>query len=152
MSHLSLSKFADKVNMILPVFIKEFTKRHANELSKGKITMPQFLIMSLLDKQGPSAMTQLAKFINVTTAAMTGIADKLVKYGYIVRSPDSKDRRIINIKLTAKGSALVKKINNQRRAMITDIFGTVSQHDRAHYLKILTHIHAVLTKEKSDEA
>ncbi len=147
----SLPEFADKLSRIMPVMIKEFAQRQANELYKGKITLPQFLVLDFLQKEGESKMTVLARFMGVTTAAMTGNVERLVRDGYAVRAYDEKDRRIIRIKLTLKGTALVKKINQQRRQMIIKIFGKISQGEREEYLRILSRIRDMLTEEKKEK-
>lgn len=142
---ISLQVFADRISDIMPVIIKEFAKRQVNELSKGKITLPQFLILSFLESHKDSKMSGLAHFMSVSTAAMTGMVDRLVKYGYAERKQEPGDRRVIKIKLTSKGNELVKKINRQRHQMIIDIFGRVSEQDRADYLRVLMKIRDVLT-------
>lgn len=147
MSTLSLSEFADKMSEIMPWIIKEFARRQTNDLYKGKITLPQFLILDFLARENEPKMTALAHFMHVTTAAMTGIIDRLVRDGYVLRGHDSKDRRIVKIRLTAKGAELVKKVYKQRRQMIIDIFGRISEADRQDYLRILKQIKEVLTKE-----
>jgi len=148
MSHITLSEFADKINQIMPVISKEFARHQTNDLYKGKITFPQFLILELLYNDEESNMTDLAKFMHVTTAAMTGIVERLVRDKYVQRAYEPEDRRIIKVKLTEKGSALVKTISNQRRKMVIDIFGKISDADRQEYLRILTHIKDILIKQK----
>lgn len=143
----SIQAFADRINAIMPVIIKEFAKRQVNELSKGNITLPQFLILGFLEKNGKANMGTLAHFMSVSTAAMTGMIDRLVKYGYVVREKESGDRRVIKINITAKGSDTIKKINNQRRQMIIDIFGRVSGSDRRDYLRVLTKIEEILSRK-----
>lgn len=145
----SLVEFANKMNEVMPVLFREFSKRQANELYKGKITLPQFLILDFLNRQGESQMTHLANFMHVTTAAMTGIVERLVRDGYLVRVYETKDRRIIKVKLTSKGNELVKRINQQRQRMIIKIFGNISEDDRKDYLRILMQIKEILTKEDS---
>lgn len=147
---ISLYEFADELNKIMPTIIKEFARRHANELYKGKITLPQFFILNYLHENGESKMTDLAHFVKVTSAAMTGVIDRLVKYKYVLRVSDPKDRRIIKIRLTAKGEELIKKINQQRRSMVINIFGKISVAERDEYLKILTRIRDILTKETQE--
>jgi len=148
MAGFSLLEFADKMNEIMPIVVKEFARRQINELYKGKITLPQFLILELLHREGESKMKDLAGFMKVSTAAMTGIVDRLVKYGYALRAYDTQDRRIIRIKLTSKGAVLVKKVNQQRRQMTINIFGKISEDERQDYLKILMRIRDILTQEK----
>ena len=142
----SLLEFANKINEVMPVIIREFARRQANELYKGKITLPQFLVLDFLNRQGESQMTHLANFMHVTTAAMTGIVERLVRDGYAVRVYDIKDRRIIKVKLTSKGNELVKRINQQRQRMIIKIFGNISEADRKDYLRILMQIKDILAK------
>lgn len=148
MSGISLNEFTDRIHEIMPVLLREFTKRQRDELYSGKITLPQFFILNFLNRQGESRMTDLAHFMDVTTAAMTGIVDRLVKSGYLIRVFDPDDRRIIKIRLSAKGSGLVKKVYQHRRNMIMKIFGRISEEEREDYLKILLHIHNILTEEK----
>ena len=93
-------------------------------------------------------MTDLARFMTVSAAAMTGIMDRLVRDGYAARGYDTKDRRIIKAKLTLRGNDLVKRVGDQRKEMITNIFGKVSETDREDYLRILLKIKEILTEEK----
>jgi len=149
MSQLSISQFADRMNEIMPVIMREFARRQVNELYKGKITLPQFLALEFLHRESECKMSALAHFMGVTTAAMTGIVERLVKGGYAARVYDPKDRRIIKIKLTAKGNELVKKINAQRRQMVINIFGKIPETDRQEYLRILMQIKEILTRQES---
>ncbi len=146
----SLMQFSDKMNSILPLFIREMVKRQVNELYRGRITFPQFLILELLYKEKESTMTNIARSMSVTTAAATGIVERLVRDGYVVRINDSKDRRIILIRLTVKGADLVEKIRQQRRIMINDIFGKISEEERQNYLNILLKIYNILLQGEKE--
>ncbi len=144
----SLIEFSDKINEIMPVIAKEFIRHQVGELSKGKITPPQLLALDFVHKQSELKMTDLAHLLGVTTAAITGIADRMVKYGYLIRVFDPADRRIIKVKLTPKGEQLLSKVNRARREMVTNVFGKISQSEREEYLKILTHVYEALAQEK----
>jgi DNA-binding MarR family transcriptional regulator len=149
MSQLSLTEFADRLDEILPVIMREFARRHTGELYKGKISLPQFLALGFINGQGQAKMTDMARYMAVSTAAMTGIVDRLVRDGYTVRAYDQKDRRIIKIKLTQKGVKLVKKIKQERRLLAIKVFGKISEAERQDYLRILTRIHDILVNENT---
>lgn len=149
MKGIPLSEFADKMNELMPTVIKEFVRRQANELYKGKITLPQFLILAFLAREGGSKMSVLARFMGVSTAAMTGIVERLVRDNYALRQSQAGDRRIIKVKLTYRGAQLVTRINAQRKQMILSIFGKISEEDRRDYLRILMQIKDVLIQENS---
>lgn len=150
MARLTLAEFADKLNQIMPAVIKEFARRQTNELYKGKITLPQFLILDLLAKKNGSKMTDIARFMGITTAAATGIVDRMVRAGYATRDYDQNDRRIIRMKSTPHGNGLVKKVSQERHKMIINIFGKISQDEREKYLEILTHIYGILTQNAKE--
>lgn len=146
MAPITLDVFADKLNELIPVMMKELSHRQTNELYKGKITLPQFIVVSILDKKGPLNMTELAHYMNITTAGMTGIVNRLVKGRYAARRSDPKDRRVIYIHVTPKGTALTHKVNVERRQMIIEVFGRISEKEREDYLSILTHVLETLTE------
>lgn len=140
MNSLTVAEFADRVGESMVAISREFMKQQTGEFYKVRITLPQLAILDLLNRLGELNMSDMARFMNVTTAAMTGIIDRLVRDGYVMRIPDPDDRRVIKIKLTAKGSSAVKNILEQRRRLITKIFGVLSRDEREEYLKILTRI------------
>jgi len=147
MSHLTISEFADKVNELMPVIMREYVKIQGREFYKLKITMPQFFVMDILNHNGETKMTDLAGSVNVTTAAMTGIVDRLVRDGYLIRVNDPEDRRIIKVKLTSKGNSVVRNITEKRKELTIKMFGVISQEDRIAYLNILTSIKGALERQ-----
>jgi DNA-binding MarR family transcriptional regulator len=142
---MTLLEFADRINMIMPFIIKEMTKRQSNELLKGIITFPQFMILLFLQEHQEAKMCEIARCMDATTAAATGMVDRLVKIDYAERKFDFKDRRVIKIRLTDKGRELVKKIEVQRKEAIIKVFSKISQGERDAYLSILSRIKEVLT-------
>ena len=149
MPDLTLSEFSDKIEEIVPAVMKGFAKMQTNELLKGKITLPQFFILSHLHRHGESKMSELASVMDVTTAAATGIVERLVTSGYVMRLYNPKDRRVINIKLTQKGSNMVQRIGHQRKQVTSEIFGKISKEERGNYLSIMLHVRDVLMEEKA---
>ena len=151
MSGVSIDVFADRMLGIMPVIMREFLRRQVDEILKGKITFPQFLVMEYLERQGGAKMKDLAVFMNVTTATTTGIVDRLVRQGYVHRLLDENDRRIVKVALTTKGRQLSGKIQQLRREVIIEIFQNISPRDRREYLRILTQIRNALQGGKKEE-
>ena len=152
MSQIGLSEFADRLNEIMPVVSREFFSKQVSDMFKDKITISQLFVLDFLYKQGQSRMSDLAHFMRVTTAAMTGIVDRLVRSGYVRRIFEPQDRRIIKAELTARGAELTRKITEHKKDMIIKVFGRISQDERTEYLKILTHIQEALAEEKDTPA
>jgi DNA-binding MarR family transcriptional regulator len=141
---MSLSEFADKVGEIMPAMFREFIRSQPKNFYKSHVTPPQIMVLTMLEKMGESRMTDLSRALGVTTAAMTGIADRLVRDGYAARASDPKDRRIVRINITARGARIVKEMLEHRKKLTMKMFGTISQKEREEYLKILMHVRAHL--------
>ena len=145
MPFISLLDFADKINEIMPMMMKEFARIQPAEIYKGKVTLPQLLILQHLSAGESLRMTDIANFMKVSTAATTGIVERLVRSGYVVRVFNQDDRRIVKIKITAKGLALMKRLSNDRRRVMIEIFGKLSKKDRQDYLRVLMRIKSTLS-------
>ncbi len=148
---VSLAEFADRMNETLSLFHREFASGLTRELFKSKITLPQFLILMILDKEGQMNMSSLARLMNVSTAAMTGSVSRLVNSGFALRLDDPKDRRIVRINMTVKGGRSVDKLKQQRRQIIIRLFKGITEQDRQSYLRILEQIKDMLVKEGPQE-
>lgn len=146
MTGLTLNVFADRVSENLVSISKEFMRHRPGDFYKMKVTLPQLAILELLYRSNELNMSDMARFMNVTTAAMTGIVDRLVRDGYVIRTAVPNDRRVIKIKLMAKGNKIAKDVIEQRRHLITKIFGTLSHIEREEYLNLLTRIREGLNK------
>lgn len=148
MSALSLSEFADKFNTIIPIIMKELSRRQFGDIIKTKATIPQLLVLNFLELQGETKMKDLACFMNVTTAAITGIVDRLVRDKCVMRVYDQNDRRIIRVKLTEKGRDLLRKANEHKHNAVVNIFGKLSDTEREQYLRILIRVKDILESEE----
>ncbi len=55
---------------------------------------------------GSPTMSEVANRLNVTQGAVTQMATRLEKKGYVMRQKDSQDKRVTTISLTEKGKLL----------------------------------------------
>ena len=58
--------------------------------------------MDLLGRHGQLTAGQLARELQLTTGAITGLVDRLQKAGYVRRFADPADRRRVFVRTTAK--------------------------------------------------
>jgi len=149
MTDAKLLEFSKAVSRILPDIIRQFLKRHTKNLALGNISLAQLIMLDILKDAGEMRMGDLAECLSVSMAAATGLVDKLVKAGLVIRSSSPKDRRIVNVNITPKGRNIINRTNEARRRTIMEAFGNLSAADRDKYLEILTKIHRYMkgTKE-----
>lgn len=145
---MQLNEFADKVLTIMPVLLKEFARTPSLSCS---MTLPQMLTLNYLAKTGAVSMKTLAGFMNCSTAAATGMVDRLVRAGLVIRSMVPQDRRVIKVRITGKGQRLVKETIEKRRETIVRVFGRLSETDRNDYLRVLFSIQRNLIAGEADK-
>ena len=88
-------------------------------------------------------MKDIAENFSVTTSAVTGLVDRMVKSDLLTREADPDDRRVIKVKMTENGKDLVGKIAKKRLDMVINVFGKLEQHERDAYIKILEKIYDI---------
>jgi DNA-binding MarR family transcriptional regulator len=79
--------------------------------SAGDHETPFQVGIVLSRQQEPLSMGELSKALDVPLSTATRIADWWVKNGYVERSPDPKDRRVVRVALTKSGRDLLKAGN-----------------------------------------
>ncbi len=85
----------------------------SSELNKGNISFPQFFLLTYLSSEEYLTMSDIAKKMGHSTAAATGLVDRLEKLSYVERVHASEDRRKIMVRITAKGVELVSKMRSE---------------------------------------
>jgi DNA-binding MarR family transcriptional regulator len=66
--------------------------------------------LDVLLEQGQATPGSLAVALGLTTGSVTAMVDRLEKLGYVERHPDSADRRRIEVRPTARTTALARKL------------------------------------------
>jgi DNA-binding MarR family transcriptional regulator len=101
------------------------------------ITMPQALVVCYVEEKVNPKMTAIAEESGVTTAAMTGMIDRLSELGYVAREHDAKDRRVEHVVLTKKGQSLYDEIHRVRVATFQRVFSELPEEDVKIYVSTL---------------
>jgi DNA-binding MarR family transcriptional regulator len=82
----------------------------SKELARGKVSFPQYFLLGFLAMEKHLTMSAIAAKMGHTTAAATGLVDRLEKLEYVRRMHASEDRRKIEVQITPSGLCLVAQI------------------------------------------
>ncbi len=85
------------------------------ELLELDLTMPQVKVVLLLFLNGPARMSVLASGLGVTLATATGVVDRLVDRGIVLREDQPGDRRVVMCRLSDKGHQLTSGLWHSAR-------------------------------------
>jgi DNA-binding MarR family transcriptional regulator len=98
----------------------------STELNKGNVSFPQFFLLTYLSSEEYLTMSDIAKKMGHSTAAATGLVDRLEKLAYVERVHAAEDRRKIMVRITTKGVELVSKMRSE---IATDLAGILAGMD-----------------------
>ncbi len=99
----------------------------SKELNRGNVSYAQFFLLGYLDSEEYLTMTDISKKMGHSTAAATGLVDRLEKLGYVQRLHASDDRRKVMVQITAKGKELVRDLRENITQNVADLMNTGEQ-------------------------
>ncbi|MBB6675480.1 MarR family winged helix-turn-helix transcriptional regulator [Cohnella nanjingensis] len=144
---------------ILAIFtsFREVNQAFYHSMSKSAynqgITPIQFLVMKALAEQPQMGLSELSECLHTGKSTMSGVVDRLVRAGFVLRERPENDRRAIALRLTPKGEELWKRTNTMRVNRLAPIL-ELSDEDQAHLLRIHGQIVDILQRvreESNDE-
>lgn len=92
---------------------------------------------------GPSRVSDLAKALQLTPAAITQIVVELERRGYVRREREQGDRRVVLVSLTQEGEEVLAAHRRRRRAEMQRLVQTLEPQDRMALLRILQRLREV---------
>ena len=98
--------------------------------SQFDATLPRFDVMAALyRKPDGMLMSEISRFLMVSNGNVTGIVDRLVSDGFVVRAQRNGDRRTSFISLTRKGRATFADMAAAHEHWVDELLGGVSARD-----------------------
>ena len=145
---MNIEEFSRELMRVTTPIHIAFVRMQPHILLKEKISFPQIVIMEILRLRGECNMGDIAQSLRVTKSAVTGLTDRLVRAGFLIRERSEADRRVVMVQLNKKGRALAKKLYNFKLSMIKKAFLNMSYRDRANYLRIVRKLSANILAEQ----
>ena len=107
---------ADVRPALLAALVRELGRAAPLQAAFNAALAPRFGIaptdldtLALLQELGPSSAGQLADVLDLTTGAITGVIDRLVAAGFVVRESDPSDRRRVIVQPVAERVAELER-------------------------------------------
>jgi DNA-binding MarR family transcriptional regulator len=131
------------VDAIAEAIIYLYTE--SRRLTKGfaaqfGLTGPQLTVVKMLDGLGDMSLSALSERIHAQNSTVTGIIDRMEREGLVTRARSAEDRRVVHIRLTAKGRDLATRIPLEPMEMLRDALESLGPSDSRDLLRILTKV------------
>lgn len=107
------------------------------DISKAiDLTPAQFSVLFYLIRHDSCSVSEAAKYLRISKPNMTPVLDALIDLGYIQRTRDTKDRRVIRLSLTDTGNAFYDNMKQANLRIVAEIF---KDYDGEHLEELLQH-------------
>jgi DNA-binding MarR family transcriptional regulator len=98
----------DILNNLLVVLFNNILNIEEKALKKGafeNLTISELHVIEVVGQEKSPNMTRIANRLGVTVGTLTIAINNLVRKGYVMRTRDEDDRRVVKIGLTESGEA-----------------------------------------------
>ena len=126
-----------------------------DEMSLCGLSMARTKVLMHLREQGPTRQSVLATTFGLSPHSITDMVDALERVGLVERRPDATDRRAKLVAITKAGENCLGVAYATRERLLKQIFGALSQEDRATFLRLLDAMDAAakpLSRPEADSA
>ena len=110
------------------------------------LTRAQWQALGNLRRMGPLTQAALAEIMEVETATIARLIDRLEAAGWIGRSPDANDRRVNLVSMTDKATAIMDEVGVIGQKLRDDMLVDLSQSEREHLVITLSTIKSRLIR------
>ncbi|MGI8603768.1 MAG: MarR family winged helix-turn-helix transcriptional regulator [Verrucomicrobiales bacterium] len=117
----SVKKIASEMADFIMYTQRSFLLDLSKELNRGNVSYAQFFLLGYLASEDYLTMTNISRKMGHSTAAATGLVDRLEKLGYVQRLHASDDRRKVMVQITRKGQDLVQQLRENIAENVADL-------------------------------
>jgi DNA-binding MarR family transcriptional regulator len=115
-----------------------------------RLSLTAAATLATLDRSGPCRLTVLAAHEGVTQPAMTQLVDRLQGMGLLDRLPDPADGRVVQVRITDEGRALLARRQAVRAEGIAGLLAGLSPGDQALLTAALPALEALANAQRPD--
>ena len=133
---LKLRADAERLADIFTVLQRCFVLTLSKKLARGNVSFSQYCLLGFLREQKELSMSEIAQRMGHTTAAATGLVDRLEKLGHVKRTHGRDDRRKILVQITAPGATLVAEVREDMISNLLKMMQVLDEQEQKTWLHI----------------
>jgi DNA-binding MarR family transcriptional regulator len=112
------------------------------------LTHDQHYILRYINRVGSCTSTELAEAFEVKKSAITAIITRLWEKGFIQRTRDENDRRVVYLTLTDKGNEFFKKTEERIHHLVEEFITQFEESEIEQFIETYEKLNKVLIKIK----
>jgi DNA-binding MarR family transcriptional regulator len=121
--------------------IQRVVRRRSADAWMGlNLTVPQVKTLFFVSNQSGTNPTRLAAALGVTPPNVTGIVDRLVEQGLLIRRNSNEDRRALVLHTTDKAESILSGLRGRRTDVLREIYDYLEEGDLSQLAEGLSNV------------
>lgn len=106
-----------------------------------------YYFLRAVEERGQATVSEVATDLGVTLAAVTTLAKKLARAGWVTRRRDERDRRVVWLALSPEGKRVFAAVEAVRGEVFCRYFGSLDEREVETLISIMDRVRVKLTEE-----
>ncbi len=139
-------RYLTRLERLNPILVRGLRLLSSVE-ALGEFSFSQSTILQALMLHRESRMNDLARFLGLSKANVSGIVDRLVQKRLIAREHGVEDRRVVTVYLTAKGLKVARSLARTQRRGMAQMMRRVPERDLRVFIETLEQMAMALPEQ-----
>jgi DNA-binding MarR family transcriptional regulator len=118
------------VTHLMPLVRHAMAHFGVEQTSTGRelgLTNARMMALAVVDSTGACSMSQLARELDLPSPLATRVANELVTRGLVAREADSSDRRLVLLRTTDRGRAVLETVHHEAEELVSSVLSRMSE-------------------------
>lgn len=137
--------YVNQIADAIPDVMRQVFGRRVVPQGMLELTVSQLRALKTVALHCDCTMGELAKLLDISLGAATGLVDRLIQHGLVQRDADPHDRRIVRVRLTDAGRQAHDAAARETRERIRAVLRSLTAEERAQVAAALALLRKALT-------
>lgn len=127
-----------------------FEREYLKKLDITDVTPNEVKVLYMIGTSNTKSMSEIAERLKITRGSLSITIDSLVKKGYVIRTRNKQDRRIIIVYLTKKSVSVVRGYGKFYFALLSSLLENLTKEKRIVVKEMLEALNSIIETDFYD--
>lgn len=127
-----------------------FEREYLKKLDITDVTPNEVKVLYMIGTSNTKSMSEIAERLKITRGSLSISIDSLVKKGYVIRTRNKQDRRIIIVYLTKKSVSVVRGYGKFYFALLSNLLDNLTKEKRIVVKEMLEQLNSIIETDFYD--
>jgi|YelNatPaOPRAMG01_1025707.scaffolds.fasta_scaffold00009_26 DNA-binding MarR family transcriptional regulator len=137
---------AERIAELIPTLMGAFHELRPPQSDEEALTLRQYQALILIYAHGQMTLSELCSKLALAPSTGTELANRMVAKGYLLKSGDERDRRLITLRLSQEGYRVMLQRRRLLTEMLSRFLARFEEEDQREFLACFERIAALIHK------